>query len=470
MELKLPLADAEKCIVLLMRLDYAAALMSNTTLYKDVISNEERLKLRSLWQNDPEFIENFIRASEGDLSEEEREILRGWKGSIREAYFVVKHYSEYAGFASFESKKCYGVVGLTDCIKKLLPYKLPCLVQTTLLPYKGRIIWDGLVSPAPNAIPEKIKYMLEEVCDDAIKNWEMVVELESADQIMVSLMSAEKFCTWFEAKKYPALALHMALEHREESVPFLLELLDDVLDEYETIDVQRHDFVIALYVLSKMREPLAFDYVIEFAQLPSKWAEKLLEDVVNFALARFIVSTYNGDFSVIKKTIEDESLYIWCRGAALDSLLGLIVVGKISRGEVVEYFRTLLRSGLIDDEIFATLLVDGASLLDPNGLSNEIKNAFNKKVVDSFMISEDEFHENCLLSEDELQEKFIDFCNDFAPIEDLDEALDWLYQGDGDDEDEDGFEHEDTVRNEEKIGRNEPCPCESGKKYKRCCL
>ena len=26
------------------------------------------------------------------------------------------------------------------------------------------------------------------------------------------------------------------------------------------------------------------------------------------------------------------------------------------------------------------------------------------------------------------------------------------------------------VRNENKIGRNAPCPCGSGKKYKRCCL
>ena len=26
-----------------------------------------------------------------------------------------------------------------------------------------------------------------------------------------------------------------------------------------------------------------------------------------------------------------------------------------------------------------------------------------------------------------------------------------------------------TVVNEEKIGRNDPCPCGSGKKYKKCC-
>ena len=26
-----------------------------------------------------------------------------------------------------------------------------------------------------------------------------------------------------------------------------------------------------------------------------------------------------------------------------------------------------------------------------------------------------------------------------------------------------------TVRKEKKVGRNDPCPCGSGKKYKKCC-
>ena len=37
-------------------------------------------------------------------------------------------------------------------------------------------------------------------------------------------------------------------------------------------------------------------------------------------------------------------------------------------------------------------------------------------------------------------------------------------------EDEDEFEFEDLSKNEKKVGRNEPCPCGSGKKYKKCCL
>ena len=26
------------------------------------------------------------------------------------------------------------------------------------------------------------------------------------------------------------------------------------------------------------------------------------------------------------------------------------------------------------------------------------------------------------------------------------------------------------MRNEKRVGRNDPCPCGSGKKYKRCCF
>lgn len=33
-----------------------------------------------------------------------------------------------------------------------------------------------------------------------------------------------------------------------------------------------------------------------------------------------------------------------------------------------------------------------------------------------------------------------------------------------------GFGHEPWVREQPKVGRNSPCPCGSGKKYKKCCL
>jgi uncharacterized protein len=73
--------------------------------------------------------------------------------------------------------------------------------------------------------------------------------------------------------------------------------------------------------------------------------------------------------------------------------------------------------------------------------------------------------------------------------EKIDERLDWMIVGAGrayrhfsaarresaDDmseetiDDVDDYHLETIVRAKPKVGRNEPCPCGSGKKYKKCC-
>lgn len=49
------------------------------------------------------------------------------------------------------------------------------------------------------------------------------------------------------------------------------------------------------------------------------------------------------------------------------------------------------------------------------------------------------------------------------------EFADAQYDDTLEDEEIDDYYPETYVRPEPKVGRNEPCPCGSGKKYKRCC-
>lgn len=56
------------------------------------------------------------------------------------------------------------------------------------------------------------------------------------------------------------------------------------------------------------------------------------------------------------------------------------------------------------------------------------------------------------------------------------DKIQYAYEDDDDDDDEkeekvfDNVSHRSfTVVNKRKVGRNEPCPCGSGKKYKHCC-
>ena len=41
----------------------------------------------------------------------------------------------------------YGVIGINNPIEVSVPFPLPCLVETTLLPFKGRIINDSIIVP-----------------------------------------------------------------------------------------------------------------------------------------------------------------------------------------------------------------------------------------------------------------------------------------------------------------------------------
>jgi len=52
------------------------------------------------------------------------------------------------------------------------------------------------------------------------------------------------------------------------------------------------------------------------------------------------------------------------------------------------------------------------------------------------------------------------------------EATDLILGAESDDDDADIFDHSPAVpfvRETPKIGRSDPCPCQSGKKYKKCC-
>ncbi len=55
------------------------------------------------------------------------------------------------------------------------------------------------------------------------------------------------------------------------------------------------------------------------------------------------------------------------------------------------------------------------------------------------------------------------FCNHHEVSTFVKEADGWKF------EDGDFVPEKPTVREEPKIGRNDPCPCGSGKKYKKCC-
>ncbi|MBW2596850.1 MAG: SEC-C domain-containing protein [Deltaproteobacteria bacterium] len=111
----------------------------------------------------------------------------------------------------------------------------------------------------------------------------------------------------------------------------------------------------------------------------------------------------------------------------------------------------------------------------------DIRRAFEEDRMDLIMDSEEEIklviageYDSILFSEckkdpfDHFSRKNIEYLHS---INDSESVYDDLFSDDNPFFDDDLFEFENNENTRKiKIGRNEPCPCGSGKKYKKCCM
>lgn len=117
--------------------------LQDTEQYKK-ISNEQRLKLRDAVYSNPEIIDAFVGENPFGFSGDELDIVAGWKNYIAGDFFIERILKKYA--ILMRDEKVYGVLSLTEPIDYVLGGRpLPVYVKTVLLPFKGKIIYDGLL-------------------------------------------------------------------------------------------------------------------------------------------------------------------------------------------------------------------------------------------------------------------------------------------------------------------------------------
>jgi hypothetical protein len=106
---------------------------------------EKKLKVcEALWKS-PGLIDEYVKENPESLSSEHLEIVRSWKGFIKGEFFILRHLKKYTIFIG-DDNQVYGVLGLFDSLEDILPaHALPVMAKTVLLPFKGRIAYDGLL-------------------------------------------------------------------------------------------------------------------------------------------------------------------------------------------------------------------------------------------------------------------------------------------------------------------------------------
>lgn len=108
------------------------------------LSSTEKLMVRDVLYDNIELVDAFLKEAAQKISAEEREIIMGWKEFQRGDFFIERLLKKYAIFIGGE--KVYGVYALYEAFDEMLPYvRWPYYTKAVLLPFKGKIIYDGIL-------------------------------------------------------------------------------------------------------------------------------------------------------------------------------------------------------------------------------------------------------------------------------------------------------------------------------------
>ncbi len=270
-----------------------------------------------------------------------------------------------------------------------------------------------------------------------------------------------------------------AVARREESIPHLLAALERIAANADGVSPDYMLHMYALHLLAQFRESRALEPAVRIARSPL--VDDLVGDTITEGLGAILASVSGGDPRPIQELIEDDAADEFARGAGLTALGAMYRAQMLSREDFSAYLGHLLDSRLrrepthVWDALIGVCTDQGM----PEHL-DAIRAAFEEGLADpgyeALSSVEKRLHtgdvkdfdlEPYRLIDDTIAEmSWWDCFNEKAAEEEL-----W-------DEDRDDFvlplpsnrvDPLPVQRSGPKVGRNAPCPCGSGKKYKKCC-
>jgi hypothetical protein len=150
--MKLSEEDAQLFYRLMVPLQYytnvRSGLIENVKSAQDFFfcSLTQKKKVRDYLFEHIEIIDDFIEDNAHQLDRNEIDIVLSWKHFVSGNFIIERLLNKYAVFIGGE--KVYAVLALQDSFREILGNNpVPAYVTTNLLPFKGQIIYDGILEP-----------------------------------------------------------------------------------------------------------------------------------------------------------------------------------------------------------------------------------------------------------------------------------------------------------------------------------
>jgi hypothetical protein len=282
--------------------------------------------------------------------------------------------------------------------------------------------------------------------------------------------------------KYPRAAMEAAVKQQEAITPELVRILESMAAAPAAWlnATDRMDHMFAAYFLAQFREKAAFPLLIKAISGPGDVAEDLFGETVTDGLSQILGSVYDGNAALLQGIVENPDLDEFVRDAALQTHVVLVASGQMSRDDAIAYLRSLFEGKL---EREPSCVWSGLAMavieLAATELMGEARRAYDEGLVDPSVIRLEDYEQETSDPEARTFERRTLISDAIAETEwwaAFDEELHTI-ESSSPELPPEFVELPASVPyappapyiRGPKTGRNDPCTCGSGKKYKKCC-
>ena len=293
-------------------------------------------------------------------------------------------------------------------------------------------------------------------------------------------------------ERFPREAIAAATANREEVLPRFLKELEDFAAGVDEPEVPTPVFCI-FHLLGSWGETRAYRTMARALMADEERVDWAFGDAVTETVHRVMLSVYDGDPQPLYDIIESDRAHPWMRGKMMELLALLARRGQLPREQVIAYLRDA--PDRLEPRDTHDMWIGWQSAIVTLGaaeLTDRVHQAFlNEWIHPSFMDFQDFDDDLRRIQADPNDRHVIRGMKD-TPFGDFEKELgswNWDWGGTAPDTPVDPLvdpaklasllspllKREAAVSNREPaanpyrgVGRNDPCPCGSGKKFKKC--
>jgi hypothetical protein len=279
-----------------------------------------------------------------------------------------------------------------------------------------------------------------------------------------------------DRERLPVEAILAARERREAMVPLFLRRIEETsLADSEPADAQA--LFVAFHLLGEWREKTAYRPLVRW--LSQSRISDLLGDAITETSHRVMAAVFDGDPEPLHRIIRDPDVDEYVRYRMIYAIVMLTRRGELSRADTRLFLQDCFsRLEPRHDCAVWPGWADAISILGLAELEPLVEEAFARESIDETWMSLEDFQEDLrhATAHPDAEPPVAD--GELTLFDDtIGNLSSWVAFGDQEQSDADELEDvfgpdpAEPVRNPFRdVGRNDPCPCGSGRKFKKCCL